>query len=76
MTYLISDCKKVYMIIPTHAQIINDLELFIKSKGLKPTAFSKSYFNDSSFVKRLREGSDPRLSTVIKVYQILKRKND
>lgn len=60
--------------IPTHEEIVNDVLVFLAKTGMKAHEFGKKYLNDSGAVSRLKKGSDPRLSTVRKIYQALKGK--
>lgn len=64
------------MEIPTHQELIDDLNEHLRKTGIKPFTFGKENFNDSAIVVRLREGSDPRLSTVQKIYKIITRKTE
>lgn len=53
--------------IVTHKELLEMIEEYLALKGIKPHVFGKEVLNDSGFVPRLREGSDPRLSTVVKI---------
>ena len=58
--------------IPTHKEIIIDIENYLEEKNIKESQFGKIHFNDTGLVNRLRKGLDPRLSTVIKIYEVIK----
>ena len=58
--------------IPTHAKVIEDVDAYIQDKGLNPNTFGKMCLNDTGAIPRLKKGSDPRLSTVLKIYQFIK----
>ena len=72
LTSRIFSCSSIYMMIPTHEEVIKDIDAYIEEKGLKSNAFGEQVLNDSGFMSRLRKGLDPRLSTVIKIYKVLK----
>lgn len=57
--------------IVTHKELLEIIDEFLCMKNMKPHDFGKKYFNDSGFLPRLKEGSDPRLSTVIKLVKIV-----
>jgi predicted transcriptional regulator len=57
--------------IPTHEDLIKDIENHLKKSDVKPHEFGKEHFNDSGAISRLKKGADPRLSTVIKIYNII-----
>lgn len=62
------------MKIPTQAELIEAIEKFLDKRKMKPHEFGKKYFNDSGFVPRLKEGVEPRLSTLSKVAKVIKGK--
>lgn len=58
--------------IPTHEKLIQDIEEYLSKTGMKSHVFGKQFLNDSGAVSRLRNGADPRLSKVIKIYKAIK----
>lgn len=59
------------MKIPTHKELVADIEAYIDQNNMTPTIFGKKFLSDSGSVSRLKSGSDPRLSTVQKIYKII-----
>ncbi len=57
--------------IVTHKQLIDLIEQYCSLYNLTTTEFGGKYFNDTGVVPRLRKGRDPRLSTVIKIINIV-----
>lgn len=60
------------MEIPTHKQIVADIEKFLKSKGITGSQFGQEYLSDSGALSRLKKGADPRLSKVQRIYKAIK----
>lgn len=44
--------------------LIEEVDAFLQRTGMTQTAFGLRVLNDASFVRRLRQGLDVRLSTV------------
>lgn len=64
------------MTVPSHSKLIADIERYLKDKGMKPYQFGKKYLNDSGAIYRLKQGNNPQLSTVRKIYKIIGKNND
>lgn len=47
--------------------LLADIEAFLVSTGMLATTFGINAVNDPAFIQRLREGSDPRSSTMDRV---------
>jgi predicted transcriptional regulator len=60
--------------IPTHEELLADIDRYLKKLQMRSHDFGKKFLNDSGAVSRLRNGADPRLSTVQKIYKVLKDK--
>ena len=58
--------------IPTHEELIADIDAHLEKTEMKAHVFGRGYLNDAGAISRLRGGSDPRLSTVQKIYNILR----
>ena len=60
--------------IPTHQELISDIEKYLEKAGMRAHDFGKKFLNDSGAISRLKSGSDPRLSTVHKIYGVISKK--
>lgn len=58
--------------IPTHEELIADIDAHLEKTQMKSHDFGKIFLNDSGAVSRIRHGADPRLSKVQKIYRILR----
>ena len=63
------------MKIITHTQLVSEIDKFLIKRKVSAHNFGKKYFSDSGAVHRLRQGADPRLSTVIRLISILRGKS-
>ncbi len=59
------------IVAPTHAELINTVESFLVTNDMKAHEFGKQHLNDSGALPRLKSGSDPRLSTVLKIIKVI-----
>ena len=59
------------MKIPTHKELLEDVEAYLKKKGMLAHVFGQTFLSDSGALSRLKKGADPRLSKVIKIYNII-----
>lgn len=59
------------MKIPTHEELIKDIEGYITKNNMTGRQFGQDYLKDSGAISRLRNGLDPRLSTVQKIYKVI-----
>jgi len=64
------------MTVPSHDKLIIDIDRYLEKTGMKAYKFGKKYLNDSGAVFRIREGNNPRLSTVQKIYEIIGKENE
>ena len=64
------------MNVPDHAQLVQFIKDFLKKTGERPSTFGRRVLGDSGAIPRLFEGTDPRLSTVNKIIDDIKGKND
>lgn len=64
------------MTVPSHDTLITDIDEYLKRTGMKAYQFGKKFLNDSGAVFRIREGNNPRLSTVQKIYEIIENDNE
>jgi len=48
-----------------------EIEAFLESAKMDPTSFGRLAINDPNFVKDVREGRSPNLSTVHRVRQFM-----
>jgi hypothetical protein len=53
-------------------KFISDIEAFLTRRGMSATAFGKTALNDPNFVGDLREGRQPSLGLVDRVYDFMK----
>ena len=58
--------------IPTHVQLLEAVEAHLHKTGMKAHIFGQEFLGDSGAVSRLRKGQDPRLSKVLKIWNIIK----
>jgi predicted transcriptional regulator len=52
-------------------QFSHEVELFLATRGMAPTDFGVHAVNNPSFVQRLREGMDFRVSTIDRVRKFM-----
>ena len=72
LTIAIKQSIKIPMIkIPTHEKLLQDIEAYLEKTDMKAHIFGEKFFSDSGAISRLRNGADPRLSKVIKIYRII-----
>lgn len=57
--------------VPSHKKLINDIDEYLTKTGMKAYDFGKKFLNDSGAITRIRQGNNPRLSTVQKIYDII-----
>lgn len=55
-------------------QFRGEVERFLDAHKMDPTTFGKQSVNDPNFVFRLRNGTDPRISTVERVRSFMASK--
>jgi len=63
------------MKIPSSKQIVKDIDSYLKKHNMRAHVFGRDVLNDSGAVFRLRDGRNPRLSTVEKIYKKINQKN-
>lgn len=61
------------MIIPSHAQFVQFVKNYLETTGEKPSAFGRRVMGDSGAIRRLFEGSDPRLSTMQRIVKAVNK---
>lgn len=59
--------------IPTHQEIIDDVNEHLEKTGERPSSFGRRVLGDSSAVARMADGTDPRLSTIQKIYEAINK---
>ena len=59
----------------THDEFLREIELFLVSHEMSPTRFGILALNDRELVRRLRRGSDVRLTTMEKIRGFMRRSN-
>lgn len=60
--------------VPNHQELIEKVDKYLGDNNINPHDFGKKHFNDSGLIPRLKEGRDPRLSTVIKIMNVIEGK--
>ena len=60
------------MKIPTNKQFAEHVKKSLIKSGIKPATFGRDVLNDSGAIHRLFKGTNPRLSTVIKIAKAIK----
>ncbi len=63
------------MNIPTREKLIKDIDKFCKEHKIKAHSFGRSVLRDSGAVSRLKKGSNPRLSTIQRIYKYINAKS-
>lgn len=48
-------------------EFISEIDKYLAKHEMNPTDFGRSFANDPSFVFRLKEGREPRISTMDRV---------
>lgn len=61
------------MKIPTHTEFVDHIKKHLKKTGEKPSMFGRRVLGDSGAISRLYEGTDPRLSTVKRIADAIKK---
>lgn len=56
-------------------ELIDEIEAFLKATEMSATAFGQKVLNDPPFVQQLRDGRDPKMSTVKKCRNFIEHYN-
>lgn len=62
------------MKIPSHSEFNEYVQTHLDKTGEKPSSFGRRVLGDSGAITRLMEGTDPRLSTMLKINRDIKGK--
>ena len=54
-------------------ELLERIEAYIKTRRIPPTRFGRDAVGDPKFVFQLRDGRDPRVSTVHRVIEFIDR---
>lgn len=53
--------------------LLQEIEAFLNRTGMSATAFGAKALNDPPFVQQLRDGRDPKMSTVDRIRDFMAR---
>lgn len=56
--------------------LITDIEHFMNETGMSASAFGKGAVNDAHFVPNLRDGREPKFSTIARVRAFMEKETD
>jgi len=59
---------------PTARELLTEIERYLHQHGLDPTTFGLRAMHDGNFIPRLRGGRTPRLQTIDRVRDFMRRK--
>lgn len=59
--------------LPTHEEFVKYVYNFLEESDIKPSMFGRKVLNDSGSIQRLKEGTDPRLSTLHKICEEIEK---
>jgi len=60
---------------PIAAKLLADIEAYCARSGVDRTTFGRDATGDGFFITRLERGTQPRLSTIDKVYRYIERRS-
>lgn len=59
--------------LPLHEEFVKYVYDFLEQSNIKPSMFGRMALNDSGSIQRLKDGTDPRLSTMLKIYEAIEK---
>lgn len=59
--------------IPSQEEFVKYVYDFLEKSNIKPSMFGRMVLNDSGSIQRLKEGTDPRLSTMLKICESVEK---
>lgn len=59
--------------LPSHEEFVKYVYDFLEQSNIKPSMFGRMALNDSGSIQRLKDGTDPRLSTMLKICEAIEK---
>jgi predicted transcriptional regulator len=63
------------MKLPSHTEFVEQVKKHLDKTGEKTSMFGRRVLGDSSAIDRLLDGTDPRLSTMLRIEKAMKEKS-